>query len=169
MSGTSREIINDMCIKTGVFFLSDPKTASIDERFDKKQVGDAAKYAAEFFKENLKALEEKYQEFKVAEAKGLQERVKKINNEYVLIAAKLQYYNDESNRLFRIWSDKTGYPVILTDEMGQFIIYSGGQENEVEKDDVDAIAVEIREAKQRCRNKQKKPPRKLKIVKGAMA
>lgn len=102
-------------MKTSHFF-SDSTTRTISCESDLESVREAHKYASDMFEVTLKELKTIDAVWNTAVQTKQPEASSYFNQLFYRLAGKVQFYSDETDRLSRIWSDKTGSPVFLDDE-----------------------------------------------------
>lgn len=118
---------------TGTDWIKDKSTSKITEWSEKEGVSQAIDVAHMRYDRNLKILKELDGRYVSSKKKYVSSKKKrdrlatiKFDRLFHKRAEILQYYSDELTRLYKIYSDKSGMPVFLSDDDGNIYLYEKG-------------------------------------------
>ncbi|MDZ7831023.1 MAG: hypothetical protein U5L07_04685 [Desulfobacterales bacterium] len=101
--------------------IDDPEVDFIDSMLTKEDAHVGYKHAYHQFKKYYDLMIEADEQYKWAGVAGFPKMVEFKDWEFYRIAKKVFYYNALSDRLIKIWSQRTGCPIFLADQNGTYI------------------------------------------------
>ncbi|RJP94023.1 MAG: hypothetical protein C4518_04520 [Desulfobacteraceae bacterium] len=135
--------------------VEDCKIDCLNGESSKDSIREGSDYAADRFLEYFKLLKEIDLQYKAALSAGDFELARSKDQEFYRTADKVAYYDNEYERLMKIWSQKTGGFYFTAGKSGMQINFSSGESCPIAKDDVHQIKEKITAIHHKVKTRQK--------------